>query len=248
LSNKTHREKIIRLPIEIIFSKETNERLNVFDRKLYCYLIYIIQKKYWSTLSLNKFSVTIEDLLHVFDTTKEKEILRSLENLSSIEYYDYNSTQKLIGYLSNLVIDENMGNINFSLNTPILDSFLNMKSFALLSFDKLYLFETYAGIRLFEIMSIYVKRQHPTWNVSLSNLKNYLKINDKNERFNNFKARVLEKALKEVEDYADFFITIQYIKEGKGGKVVSLKITANSTSWYGLMKLEERILKNKSNR
>ncbi|MEH8109270.1 replication initiation protein, partial [Gallibacterium anatis] len=82
-------------------------------------------------------------------------------------------------------------------------------------------FSGFHSIRLYEILAQYRLRG---WReVSLVELKEWLQISDKYNRYNNFNQRVLNPAINEINEKSDLFVEVEPIKRGRS--IVSLKFT-----------------------
>lgn len=74
-------------------------------------------------------------------------------------------------------------------------------------------FNGFHSIRLYEILAQY--RSKGSRDVTVEDLKDWLQVADKYDRYNNFKQWVLEPSLKEINEKSDLFIEVEPIKRGR---------------------------------
>lgn len=74
-------------------------------------------------------------------------------------------------------------------------------------------FNGFHSIRLYEILAQF--RETGWREVALSNLKEWLQVSDKYDRYNNFNQRVLTPAIKEINEKSDLLINVEQIKRGR---------------------------------
>ena len=95
-------------------------------------------------------------------------------------------------------------------------------------------FSSTHSIRLYELCSQYRDtgwRQTP-----LNDLKEWLQVSDKYERYNNFNQRVLTPAIDEINAKSDLLVSVEPIKRGRS--IVSLKFTIKSKK--SAVKIEQK--------
>ncbi|OOF43471.1 RepB family plasmid replication initiator protein [Rodentibacter rarus] len=82
-------------------------------------------------------------------------------------------------------------------------------------------FSSTHAIRLYELCSQY--RDTGWRQTSLDDLKNWLQVSDKYDRYNNFNQRVLKPAIDEINAKSDLLVNVEPIKRGRS--IVALKFT-----------------------
>lgn len=85
-------------------------------------------------------------------------------------------------------------------------------------------FSSFHAIRLYEILAQY--RSIGFREIDLKDLKEWLQVADKYERYNNFKQWVLEPSITEINEKSDLDIEFDPIKRGRS--IATLKFTINS--------------------
>lgn len=82
----------------------------------------------------------------------------------------------------------------------------------------------YAG-KLYETMKLYHRRFDNTWEAGVEALRSHLELGDKYPRFEQLREHVIERAVAEVNDHAEFSLTVKYHRSGRGGKVDRVSFT-----------------------
>ena len=95
-------------------------------------------------------------------------------------------------------------------------------------------FSSTHSIRLYELCSQY--RDTGWRQTSLNDLKEWLQVSDKYERYNNFNQRVLTPAIDEINAKSDLLVSVEPIKRGRS--IVSLKFTIKSKK--SAVKIEQK--------
>lgn len=75
--------------------------------------------------------------------------------------------------------------------------------------------KSFYAIRIYEIISQYKNTAQKTRDVDLKELKEWLQVSDKYSVFQDFKKRVLEPAIVEINEKSDLFVEVQPIKRGR---------------------------------
>lgn len=84
-------------------------------------------------------------------------------------------------------------------------------------------FNSVHSIRIYELVTQY---KSVGWReIAINDLKQWLQVEDKYPRYNNFKQWVLDPAVTEINEKSDLFITVEPIKRGR--KITALKFTIN---------------------
>lgn len=76
-------------------------------------------------------------------------------------------------------------------------------------------FNSFHSIRIYEIVTQYRKSKEKERTVLLSDLKEWLQVSEKYDRWDNFKNRVLTPAIKEINEKSDLFVEVEQIKKGR---------------------------------
>ena len=146
-----------------------------------------------------------------------------------------NGKDTLLRWIEKPYIDENSGKIEIKLDRDMKPFLLQLKeNFTQYELAYTLRFKSKYSIRLYEyIQSVhYNKMEQYKHTISVDELKTLLNA-EKYEIFRDFNSRVLKTALKEINEYSDKRIDIEYIKENR--KVISIKFiieTKDSVETY----------------
>src|SRR3546814_10304904 len=69
----------------------------------------------------------------------------------------------------------------------------------------------------------------------MDDLRQFFGVAGSHERFDNFRKKVIERAITEVNEVAEFEVSVEYVRGGLGGKVIEARFTAASKSHARLM-------------
>lgn len=99
-------------------------------------------------------------------------------------------------------------------------------SFTKYSLEYVAKFSSFYAIRIYEIVAQF--RQTGWRDITVAELKDWLQVTDKYDRWDNFKRWVLEPSIKEINKKSDLFISVDTIKRGRS--IHSLRFTIKPKS------------------
>lgn len=222
----------VKKAIQIVMAREQGE-LDLIDRKTFNYLINRVYSELRGDEAL-VHRVAVADVLDFLGHTSTDRLHESLARLSSvnvlIDYQDAEQKRHSVGarYLSYDMAKAADGWITFAFD-PILLRFLhNPKVFATLSLAHVRRFRSVYSAKLYEIMALHQNRQHPHWEPGLDQFRETMCVGEGYDRFDNLRKRVIEVAVDEVNEVAPFSVDVEYIRAGRGGRVVTVRFTARA--------------------
>ena len=204
------------------------QQLDLHDVKVFNYLLF---KVYPRLLDGSIHRVPVSEVLRYVGHTSVARLGESLTSLGSvnieIEYTDQNDERHLVKchYLSFDLTKAEDGVLTFAFD-PILLKFLwEPDVYTKINISFLQKFKTVYGVKLYEILSMYQNRKfNSSWEVSVDDFRKKLGVKDgSHPRFDNLKSQVIEKGILEVNKIAPFGVTVDYIRGGRGGKVIALR-------------------------
>lgn len=178
----------------------------------------------------NLHRMPVRDVLRFLNHTSTDRLQESLKRLGNanieIDYKDDEGTEHhaVVHYLSfDLTRTEN-GEVVYAFD-PLLVSMLSDPAiYGTLNINMFQRFKSVYTLKLYEVLSLYVKRRIPVWDVSLDELRDVLQVADSYaERPDNFRARVIEASVKELNEVSDFHVEIEYVRGGRGGRIQRVK-------------------------
>lgn len=87
-------------------------------------------------------------------------------------------------------------------------------------------FNSVHSIRIYELITQY--RSVGNREISVEELKKWLQVEDSYSRWNNFKARVLDPAITEINEKSDLFVEVEYVKRGRAIHALKFVISTKS--------------------
>ena len=226
ISNKS---KAVKKASEIVFAKHEGKS-ELIDNKLFFFLLKVAYNDLRNKAVHNVSISDIMDYLGYRDTSRILDALNRLTQIViNIEYIDTDNERHYVKakYLSYDMTKSENGILKFAFDPIILEFLFEPKIYSLLQEDLIPKFTSKYGEKLYEIMSMYRYRHNKIWNVDLNEFRELMGIEPgKISRFDNFKRLVVESAVKELNNIADFDVEVDYLTSGKGGKISALKFEA----------------------
>lgn len=234
---------------EVVLAKESSV-IEHSDKKMFNYLL---QRSYKQLNSQSIHKIPVADVLAFLRHTSVQRVEESLRRLGSasieIDYVDSDSVRHTVKthFLSYDLSHTEDGMLFFAFDPILLQYLWEPKIFTTLNINFIRNFKSYYGSKLYEVMSLFEKRFSRTWTVSVEDLRRAFGVaDDQYERFDNFRRAVIDKAVEEVNQLADFAIDVEYIRAGRGGKVVEVRFTVTSRPEAALMPSDVYIPNKKS--
>lgn len=192
---------------------------------------YLLKRAYNNLDKKSVHQIPVSDILKFLNHTSIQRVENSLKKLGSLNIsIDYSDTDTgaehsvQAHYLSYDVSKAENGILTYAFD-PILLKFLwEPKVYAKINIFNIRNFKSTYSAKLYELSALYQNRFHRSWEVSVSELKDLLGIEQsQHSRFDNFKSKVLDKAVQEVNEVSPFFLDFELVRGGRGGKVISIK-------------------------
>lgn len=137
---------------------------------------------------------------------------------------------KKINWVSFVEYDSDIG-FAIKLNSDMKPYLLNLKErYTQYTLDNILSMKSIYGVRIFELLSEKIKTKTiPRGGVNVEMSMQYLReccdCEDKYERFSQFKARVLDRAIEEIERVTTYRVKYDYIKKGKAVTGIRFHVT-----------------------
>jgi hypothetical protein len=222
----SHRDEV-KKAYEVILARGQHE-LDLTDAKVFNFLLQHAYKRIGDQ-PIHK--IPVRDAMNYLDHRRLSVLEQSLENLGKVKIeinYQQDCVPHAVSchFLSYDVSRADNGVLQYAFD-PILLRFLwQPKVYARINMKFLQQFKTVHGAKLYEIMCLYQNRYSRVWEVGLDELKEQLGVADTAyDRFDNFRQRILDRAIAEVNLHAAFNVTIQLVRSGRGGKCTSVKLS-----------------------
>ena len=186
-----------------------NSKLSFAEIKLLDYLLYVLYKNPQPFHS-NKTIIYLPEVITSigYSTysgkgyTELKKYLDKLNQLNIIESFDYNSP--------------NTSDVSIYLNPNVID--LNNEAFIIIDYSYYKYMKSKYSIRLYELLKCFEKQSFVDFPIDV--LKKFIGVSSSYENFANFKARILDKEIIEINSYTD--LTISYNVKKRKKKVINI--------------------------
>lgn len=153
-----------------------------------------------------------------------------------IDYEEMTGEKRLVGmhFMSYDTCRAVSGILTFAFDPLLLPFLYEPKIYAQLSLQDLRNFKTLAGERLYEKMMLHHKRSYDhTWTVTLDEFFGFCGV-PPDSRLDNFKKRVVDPAVNEVNEYAPFNLKVEF-DGGRGRKTNLVKFTIVAKNHQDMM-------------
>jgi plasmid replication initiation protein len=213
--------------IEVVMARGKSS-LDITDYNTFNYLL---QRSYNQLNKKSIHQIPVSDLLNFLSHTSIERVEKTLKKLSTItieiDYKNVDTKEEhsvQAHFLSYDVSKAENGILTYAFD-PILLKFLwEPKIYTTISLQFMQNFKNCYAHQLYQIMSFYQHRYQRVWTPEIYELRQRLGVGDDQYiRFDNLKRAVIDKAVNEVNQFAQFYIETSLIRGGKGGKVVAVK-------------------------
>lgn len=172
----------------------------------------------------------VKDMLLYLGHTSTQRLQESLSRLGKanveIDYRDEAGDEHhaVIHYLSFDISRTENGYIVFAFDPLLIQMLSDPDIYGTLNINAFQKFRSPHSMKLYEVLSLYVKRRIPVWDVSIDELRRILGVDGSYaKRQDNFRTRVIEASVAEVNEVADFNVKVEYIRGGRGGRILRCK-------------------------
>jgi|HigsolmetaAR201D_1030396.scaffolds.fasta_scaffold04415_7 Protein involved in initiation of plasmid replication len=198
---------------------------------------YLLLRAYDSISPGAVHRVSVQDAMAYgrFDRSSQlhEAIRRLCHGKIEIDYIDGDRTRSIVAHFLSADVPKAENGILFYSFDNILVHFLqHPKVFSLLraSTSQALARKPLYSIRLYEAMALQFHKRVPVWRVTVPELREFLRIGDQYRRFDNFRSKVIERAIADINAVAEFDILVEYTRGGRGGAVTEVVFTAVSKS------------------
>lgn len=219
--------------------QNTRYQLSVMEQKI---VIYLISKIVLEDKDIKTVNMSIKDFCALTNTTAKgdsydnvRDSVRSLRDKSWWIKLDDN-TEMLYSWIDYAIIKKNTGNIEICLSkslTPFLTSlksrYTKYRLIEILKLKKRY------SIRLFEILQSHLFKG--IYIDTIENIRHMLDLGSKYVDYRDFRTKILDPSIKEINQHTYLHVEYEPIKSGK--KVEKIKFKINEAMGYQLSLLDE---------
>lgn len=223
--------KDVRKASEVVNAKCVGREFTVLDRKVFNILL---GHAYGNLTTRPTHRISMSQLSALFfETGRSNRIRDSLERLwahkIAIDYLDEEGVKHELrcSYLSFDLCHIENGQIVYAFDPLLLRFLRNPKVYSQIQLNTVRKFTTSHALKLYEQMRMFYSRYKPVFTCTVGEAHDFFEIEDEaiyRKRFDSFRARVIEPAVAQVNELAEFDVDVQY--ERAGPRVVGLVFTA----------------------
>ena len=214
---------------ELVHAKGQQD-LTLSDMKTFHYLL---QRSYNKLQEQTLFTIPVADLLTYLNHSSVSKVQQTLQKLGDvticIEYTNPETGDEheaKAHFLSYDVSKAENGVLTYAFDPILLQFLYEPKVYAKLNLNFIRSFKTTYGSKLYEVMSFFQHRYSRVWPVPIDEFRERMGVAvDQYTRFDNLKLNVIEKAVQEVNAIAEFWVEVEYVRGGRGNKVIELRFS-----------------------
>lgn len=220
----------------------------------YKILVYVLSQIKPDDIDFHTQQFTLKELCEVCGFSKHPQNLKRIaDNIKSIRDLSYwletNNKYVLFTWFQSAKIDKTKNNlITIKLDEDLKENLLCLKDFiTIFESGFLYAMKSKYSMHLYEILKSYENLKEYTFDVE--ELKQLLQTAEY-DRYNNFKVKVIEPAIEEINKRSDITVSYTPIRDGRNITKINFKINRKSNFDVMLIReknneiLEERITRN----
>lgn len=207
--------------------------LKAIDGKLFNLLLSLAAKRK-DHRSYGVYQVPLDNVIAFLNGATPLAVNESLRRLGEvnieIDYEDAATRQKRVILMRFLSFDgttSGNGMLKWTFAPELVKLLDRPGVYTRLDLNTIRKFDTLAAARLYEVMMLHDGRAYAkTWRVSVPEFYRFCGQFNERARFTNFRSRVLEPAVSEVNEHAPFSVEVEYIRDtGRGRQVHWIEFT-----------------------
>lgn len=174
------------------------------------------------------YRVPLADVIAFLNGVTPLAVIESLRRLGEvnieIDYEDAATGQKRVILMHFLSFDDTTsgnGMLKWAFDPGVVELSDRPGVYTRLDLMTIRKFDTLAAARLYEVMMLHIGRKYArTWRVGVPEFYRFCGQFNERARFTNFRSRVLEPAVSEVNEHAPFTVGVEYIRDtGRGRRM-----------------------------
>jgi hypothetical protein len=214
--------------LSAIQASEQGGELTATDRKLFNWLLAVA----YPTLRENvEFKVLTADVRAYLGSHESNDrVIAAVERLSNVRLrLDYFAeTDEERRYTGPLIVGDTPkqdGVIFFQFPERLKPMLAEPAMYARLRLAVMGQFRSKYAVVLYELLELYSNRDRPVWTVTIEDLRALVGVGDKMRNFKDFRSRVLDPALQEINDKADLTAEVEEVRDGRRVATLIFRVT-----------------------
>ena len=226
--------------------QRTRYTLNAQEQKL---ILYLCSKIKPSEKEFETYTFNIKDMCDVLNIPSHGNDLKyfkdTILNLKNKSFWLKTETaETTCSWIAKARLPhDNKDIIEIQLDEDLKPFLLLLKeNFTMYSLENALCFDSKYSMRIYEILKSYQYKKNVVF--TIDELKYKLSIEDKYNRFNHFKTRVLDIAVKEINEYSDIIIDYNVLKKGNKSFAIEFIIYNNDIGDKNEIQRKNKLNKN----
>lgn len=201
-----------------IQASEQGGELTATDRKLFNWLLAVAYPTLRETVEFRVLTADVRAYLGNHESNDR--VMASVERLANVrlrlDYFaDDDEERRYTGPLIVGDTPKHDGVIYFQIPERLKPMLTEPAMYARLRLAVMGQFRSKYAVVLYELLELYANRQQPIWSVAIEDLRALVGVGDKMPNFKDFRSRVLDPALSEINDKADIAATVEEVRDGR---------------------------------
>ncbi len=225
-------------PMQVIKARSTGRDFNIDDRRVFN-ILHAMAYRDLPTRTIHRIQMRqLSDALAQGQSLTMDEIRESLDRLfhGEIEIHinDEVDGESVIRchYLSTQRPEHDDGWLDYAFDQILLRYLKNPKVYSMIQLATASSFGTSHALRLYELMVHKYSAFDRAYTMSLEEAYDFFEVKEgeNNHRIDQFKKRVVDKAIDEVNRRAEFDVSVEYERFGRGGRMVGMTFAVTPKS------------------
>lgn len=213
---------------QVVMAHADGPEFTLLDRKVFNVLYANAYRKIKvSSHDRNIYTMNMQDLaLAVLQPHDDLRMIReSLDRLwkvkITINFKDLNGNPHTLRghYLSYAMSEVSNGELTYAFDEILMQFISNQRVYSLIELDVSSSMKTFYGSKLYEAISMIVRKRIQRWRITIEDLRVFFELGDRYHRVDHFKREVIDKAINDVNQNAPYIVVAEYKRGGRGGKI-----------------------------
>ena len=244
---KVNLPRIVKKAQPVVFARSEGACFNILDRQIFNLLL---AKAYaqLKTVAIHRLTLNeLRDMLSVGRLTSMERIRESLERLAkydiAIDYEDMETGEKhtlRCHYLSFDMCVVHDGWLDYAFDPLLLDHLHDPKVYSPISWMTMVKFQSAYSVKLYEVMRGVLGCYAKFRDFSIAEFAGFMEIGESYVgRFDRMRERVIDPAIAEVNEIAEFELRVDYLRQGRGNKVIGIRFSASPRTASSIVQAAE---------
>lgn len=194
-------------------------------------ILYLISKIKPDDSEFQWYDFTVGELCRVFGFTDSgQNYKRLMDAIKAVHdksfWFNINQDEiRLMKWIDSPIINKNTGAVRVRFDDGLKPYLIGLKEkFTAFQLENVLVMRSAHCILLYELFLSYARADIPqVYEITLEQLKRYLYVSENYDTYNNFKRRVIDPALKQINGFTDLQVSMEPVRKGRS--IHSLRFT-----------------------